>query len=98
MRNLPLVPATSPESRSIVASLPIATRFMRALNSATARCSRAAMICLSLSRLDQAGLADVPEIDPTFLHVLADVLDGDDGPMVVLLHVKHADLLAAGSR
>nr|WP_235999936.1 hypothetical protein [Bradyrhizobium uaiense] len=48
-----------------------------------------------LSRLDQAGLADVPEIDPSFLHVLTDVLNGDDGPMIVLLHIEHADLLAA---
>jgi hypothetical protein len=39
------------------------------------------------SGFDQAGFADVPEIDAAFLHVLADVLDGDDGTMIVLLHV-----------
>ncbi len=47
-----------------------------------------------LSRLDQAGLSDVPEIDASFLHVLTDVLDGDDGTIIVLFHVEHAHLLA----
>jgi hypothetical protein len=43
-----------------------------------------------LARLDQAGLSDVAEVDAPFLDVLTDVLDGDDGTVIVLPELRQS--------
>jgi hypothetical protein len=68
---------------------------MRALNSAIAPLLPSGDDLPKLARLDQAGLTDVAEADPSFLDVLTDVLDRDHWAMIVLFHVQDADLRPA---